>query len=579
MLESTSDTRSEPPRRSPWQRFADAHLHDYNVPATRAWLAVVLLGGFALGITISQLALLTGDQPADLARIIGWTALAAVAAAFPIRIPRTKHSIATGDTVAFLLLALHGPAAATLAAGLEGLIASWRTSKRVSSRGASLAANAASMAVAGSLFVVAESQLGSLGLSVPSRLLIALALAALVYYGGSTYTLMQIIALKRSAPMTLADWFRSTSWIGTLYLVSATVAGLLALSGLRFGQSTVVVAAAIVGLGVALLRVHFHHLDVENEAQEARLGAVRREAEKSERRFSTAFAHASIGMAIVSPDGIVLQCNQMLCSLLGCDPAQLAQQPFRGWVEPADGALLDSHVRRIVAREEAAFAIELRCRGADERKVWVSLHCALFDDGGTMDAGLIFQVEDITSRRRVEELNRIAFNDSLTDLANRMSFLERLAATVDRSRSDPTYRFAMMYLDLDRFKKVNDKLGHAVGDELLKEVARRLRACVRPADMVARLGGDEFAILVDGFAAREDVIKLGERLLQAIAAPVRIDDRNLWPRASIGVTFSGPRLREPAQIMHDADAAMYQAKSRGRAHLSVFDGDGTEDRG
>src|SRR5947209_4819807 len=128
-----------------------------------------------------------------------------------------------------------------------------------------------------------------------------------------------------------------------------------------------------------------------------------------------------------------------------------------------------------------------------------------------------------------------------------------------------------MYLDLDRFKLVNDTLGHPAGDEVLKEAARRLIACVRPRDLVARLGGDEFAILVEDVQHQGDVVALGERLLDALKEPLHIEHTELRPLASIGVTFSDLGYREPDELLRDADLAMYKAKADGKGRLALFD--------
>jgi diguanylate cyclase (GGDEF)-like protein/PAS domain S-box-containing protein len=277
-------------------------------------------------------------------------------------------------------------------------------------------------------------------------------------------------------------------------------------------------------------------------------------------------------MAIVSPAGVVLQANQALCALLGYTEPQVLRREFRNLLHPGDAALLERHVSGVVGRRADSFSIELRCISADQRETWVSLHCALFDDHATSDAGLIFQLHDISSRRRAEgELLHIAYHDSLTDLANRNCFQERLNVAVEQSRSDRRFSFAVMYLDLDRFKVVNDSLGHPAGDELLKEVARRLNACVRPCDLVARLGGDEFAILLEETHQHENVIALGDRLLQALEQPMSINGTEVRPLASIGITFSDLGYREPNEMLRDADIAMYKAKADGKGRLVVFD--------
>jgi len=549
-------------------RFGRTHPWDYTAAAERLWLAIALMGAAALAFSFVDIARKSANE---LLQIIGWTSLVAIAAAFPIRIPRSKHSIVTGDVLVFLLLAVHGTAAAAIAAGIEGLVGSARTSARLSSRIASVTSSAASMTFSGALFAVVRLWLEASGLPHGPAHLMALAIAALAYLVASTMGVMQIVCLKRGAWLSLTDWYRSTSWVGTLYLFAATLAGLLSLSVRQFGASASIVGVGVLGLALELLRSHFHHLNLEHQTQEARVAAARLEAEQNQKRFDSAFAHTSIGMAIVSHEGIVLQANRTLCALLGRDEAHVLRRPFRDLLHTADVVLLDRHVRRMAARREDTFSIELRCHGADQREIWVSLHCALFDDRATAGSGLIFQVYDITSQRRVDELNHIAYHDHLTDLANRTCFQERLAAAVERTRCEPGFSFAVMYMDLDHFKATNDSHGHGAGDELLKEVARRLRLSVRQEDLVARLSGDEFAILLEQVQRHEDVLNLAHSLLQVLAAPFRIDGTELWPQASIGITFSDLRDRAPGDVMRDADAAMYKAKAEGRARFAVFD--------
>ena len=552
-----------------WTAFRRTHLHDYNPEATRLWLALATAGALALAYTGARLLQLTAI---DAWQVLGWVAIAVVAGVFPIQIPRTKYSIVAGDVVIFLLLALHGAPAATLAAALEGLIAAIRSTARVSSRIASLASAATAMTIAGLLFETAEPWLQTQSLPPAAAHLAALALAASVYFVLSTTALMQIVYLKRGERLTPGEWIGSTSWVGALYLVAAALAGLLSLHAQQFGRSVAVVGIMVIGLSLALLRAHFRHRAAELDAQEARLAAAQLEAEQNQKRFHAAFTHASIGMAIVSAERVVLQVNDALCSLLGYDEARLVGHPFRTVLHPGDAALLDRHVASVVARRQDSFSIELRCVGSVRREIWVSLHCALFDDHATAGAGLIFQLHDITSRRRVEgQLLHVAYHDSLTDLANRNCFQERLTVAVERSRADRRYNFAMMYLDLDRFKIVNDSLGHPAGDELLKEVARRLNLAVRPNDLVARLGGDEFAILLEDIHHQDDVVALGHRLLRALEKPASINDTEVRPFASLGITFSDLGYREPDEIMRDADLAMYKAKGDGKGRLALFD--------
>ena len=317
-------------------------------------------------------------------------------------------------------------------------------------------------------------------------------------------------------------------------------------------------------------------------------------AVQNQQRFHAAFTHAAIGMAIVSPDGHIVQVNQALCSLLGATPEQLIGRDFGSLLHPGDAAMLARHAHSVSTRRDESFSIEMRCLGfradaaAPEAETWVSLHCGLFGDAGDApgtQGGLIYQLHDITSRRRAEgDLRHIAYHDSLTDLANRNCFQERLNAAVERQRADPQHRFAVMVLDLDRFKSVNDNLGHPAGDHLLKVAAARITNSVRPGDLVARLGGDEFAVLFEGQSTPEELDAVGRRLLASLEAPLRINGTEVRSGASVGLAF-GDLGGEPAtpldadEVLRHADLAMYKAKGDGKGRLAVFDTRLTEQLG
>ena len=181
-------------------------------------------------------------------------------------------------------------------------------------------------------------------------------------------------------------------------------------------------------------------------------------------------------------------------------------------------------------------------------------------------------VEQIGERMRAErKLMHQAMHDALTGLPNRLQLLERLARAIDAAQDDPQACFAVLFMDLDRFKLVNDSVGHAVGDELLVEAGRRIVGSVRGDDVVARLGGDEFAILAEGLDGPDMAEELGRRVLSALSAPVWVAGRELFPSASIGIALWHPRYRSGEEMLRDADAAMYRAKGDGRDRCAMFD--------
>ncbi|MDP8973705.1 MAG: EAL domain-containing protein [Actinomycetota bacterium] len=177
------------------------------------------------------------------------------------------------------------------------------------------------------------------------------------------------------------------------------------------------------------------------------------------------------------------------------------------------------------------------------------------------------------SQMRVAEERAVydARHDSLTRLPNRALFMEHLERTLERSRRDSKYRCAVLFLDLDRFKNINDSLGHLAGDLLLKETARRLARCVHPTDMVARLGGDEFTILLENMADSENAARIAERICADLEMPFKIDGQNLYSTGSVGIVPNLAEYITPEEILRDADTAMYWAKKEGKARYKTFE--------
>ncbi len=187
--------------------------------------------------------------------------------------------------------------------------------------------------------------------------------------------------------------------------------------------------------------------------------------------------------------------------------------------------------------------------------------------------GRVACFRDITERMLAEErLRHYALHDTLTDLPNRVQFMNDLRQAIERAEGNEFAKFAVLFLDLDRFKVINDSLGHVIGDKLLVAIAERLKACVRPGDVVARLGGDEFTILLNRSGDLREVTGVAERLQAKISEPYKLDNYEVFTTASIGIICSGCGVeREAEDFLRDADAAMYRAKESGKARYEVFD--------
>ncbi|BAZ47997.1 diguanylate cyclase/phosphodiesterase with PAS/PAC and GAF sensor(s) [Nostoc sp. NIES-4103] len=193
--------------------------------------------------------------------------------------------------------------------------------------------------------------------------------------------------------------------------------------------------------------------------------------------------------------------------------------------------------------------------------------------------GEIYQIlahtYDITERKRVEEqLLHNAFHDALTDLPNRALFIERLKYALQQAKLQENYLFAVLFIDLDRFKVINDSLGHIIGDQFLLAIASRLKVCLRSTDLAARLGGDEFTILLEPIQDASDAIKLAEKIQQELMLPIELDGQEVFTTASIGIALSSTvDYNQPEDLLRDADTAMYRAKALGRARYELFNSD------
>jgi diguanylate cyclase (GGDEF)-like protein/PAS domain S-box-containing protein len=288
----------------------------------------------------------------------------------------------------------------------------------------------------------------------------------------------------------------------------------------------------------------------------------------SEESYRLLFERNLAGVYRSTVDGQLLTCNEAFARMFGRTREQVLALPASALYD--DPAFRAGFVRRL--QESGTLSnIEVRLRHRDGGTVWVIENVSLLPGDEATGPVIEGTAIDITDRKRAEEiLLHDAFHDSLTGLANRALFMDRLGYVGRRAVRQRT-PFAVLFIDLDRFKLVNDSMGHIAGDQLLVAVAHRLERSVRAEDTVARLGGDEFAVLLDGTGSRPDAILAAERILAAFAEPFAIGARELFVSASIGIALSGDGVARPEDLLRDADTAMYGAKSAGKARLLVFE--------
>ncbi|WP_373065289.1 putative bifunctional diguanylate cyclase/phosphodiesterase [Gemmatimonas sp.] len=306
--------------------------------------------------------------------------------------------------------------------------------------------------------------------------------------------------------------------------------------------------------------VHVRDVTVERASIRARA--------ESEARFRAFFESAGIAIHVLSFDGIILEANPASQDLLGYPPSEVVGRPAVSLSPEEDiesGRELGQELRTGM---RDSVTVERRFFHKEGHIVWGQLTVSRVTHG--VDACMIGMIQDITQRKSMEgQLIKQAFQDDLTGLANRALFRDRLRLALDR-RSRANSRVAVLVLDLDGFKRVNDSLGHAVGDELLQIVGRRIASTVRSGETVARLGGDEFSVVLDAFEQTDDPDKLAERLLRLLRMPMRIGGREVVVGVSIGIAIADPTDDEET-LLRNADTAMYAAKSSGKACVRRFD--------
>lgn len=289
---------------------------------------------------------------------------------------------------------------------------------------------------------------------------------------------------------------------------------------------------------------------------------------ESEARYRALFEESRDAIYMTTPDGRFIDVNQAFLELFGYSREELLRLDAGSLYERQGDreALLAE-----VSATGAARNHEVRLR----RKDGTVVHCLLTTAArrGPDRTPLTYQgiIHDISERKRAEDrLAYDALHDSLTDLPNRALFLDRLRHAIARVRRDPSSSFAVLFLDLDRFKVVNDSLGHSVGDELLRSIGSRLVSVVRPGDTVARFGGDEFTVLLESVASVLEATYVADRIIQSLGEPFALERHEVYASASIGIALADADT-PPEELLRNADAALGRAKAAGKSRYEVFD--------
>ena len=290
------------------------------------------------------------------------------------------------------------------------------------------------------------------------------------------------------------------------------------------------------------------------------------------------FEQAPIGISKLGLDGRLLEVNQAYGKILGYAPSDLVGRLMRDFTHPDDQHENHALIARLLSGELDRFNFEKRCLHADGHIVWVSVNGSIARDPSGAPLFMIGQIEDITEARALrDQLALTAVTDPLTGLPNRMVFMEHLGRALEQAEAKGRH-VALLFLDIDRFKLVNDGIGHDAGDRLLVQVGRRLQGAIRQGDFLARFGGDEFTLFCE-VADEDDVVEIVGRLRRTMARPVTEVDFEQFVSLSIGIAVSTSQSMLPSMLLRGADIAMYQAKRTGPGRSMVFDHDHGDDAG
>jgi diguanylate cyclase (GGDEF)-like protein/PAS domain S-box-containing protein len=528
-------------------------------PARAYALAAALIGAAALAASLPATAHLLWDGRYLMLAFCALT----LGTRFYVKVPHAATAVPASAGFVLLTALLYGFAPAVPLAAAAAAVSSLRLSRG----GATLLHDTVPAAVATLLTGWCAHWLGLLSPKAPA---FAVGFTALIFsFLQSAFESAQSSAYgrgsaARSVPRAFID---ALAWTFTAYLVTSSLSALAAQvpAGLALDAFLAVVSAA--AAADALYQAHRG-----NSSAERAWASRSRELFTNTHAFGAAFEHAAIGMAILSGKGNLLWVNRALCDFLGYAESELMYSSLKAVTHKDDLVTALAGLKSMLKRKSDFLQMEVRHQRRGGEQVWALWNVARFTDARDDETYLILQLQDITERKQSEEqLRHDAFHDPLTGLPNRALFADHVKLTIARAKRHAARRFAVLFCDLDRFKVINDSLGHVAGDQLLVEVARRLESCLRQGDTVARVGGDEFTILLDDLSSDAEAASVAERIQQEVSAAITLTGREVFTTMSIGVAVGTGAYSDPEDILRDADTAMYRAKSLGKARHVVFD--------
>lgn len=332
----------------------------------------------------------------------------------------------------------------------------------------------------------------------------------------------------------------------------------------------ITVIALVLFVFTALITRQVRHANRKNNAlsEEKRIAEIK--LHEQQNQFETIFLHTNNGIALVGLDGKFIRVNKSFTELIGYPENDLLDLNLYYLIHPGDLANLQLHIQQLIDKKITVFQAEQQCFKKNGETAWMMSTFTLIWGFEDKPSHFIMQAQDITLQKKAEErLRHMAYHDPLTGLANRNKleqFINHILASARRHQQG----FALLFLDLDHFKNVNDTIGHEAGDLLLQIVAERLRGAVRGTDMVARLGGDEFVLLLTDVVKTESIALIAQKILENVLKVIVIKGQEIYITTSIGISFYPYDGQNMQTLMKNADLALYRAKEHGRNNYQFY---------
>ncbi len=485
-----------------------------------------------------------------------------------------KSNLSLADIFIYLTAMLYGIECATVIAATEAYITSIRFTKRIEFR----AFNSGILAIAiftsyqlSQLFFGPLPELAKKGFT--AKLFGAMFLMIIAHYLINTFVVAGSNAF-RSGRSILSTWTEYYVWMLIPFLASGSVAIIAGNIIQTSGFFAFFVILPFVGI------IYFSYYTQQGKVQALIDQAEQNEnhlleMKQSEERFRSAFSNAPIGIGILSKEGRWLEVNDAFCKVFGFSEVEILEKKVHDLANPKDLVNILTNIALVIQGKSSLFQGELRFSNCRDEEIWSQTCISRLNDAD--DSKLIFQFQDITARHYAEEkLLYDARFDSLTNLANRVAFMEILAESFKRSMEDRSFRFSVLFVDLDRFKLVNDIFGHTVGDKLLKAVSDRITRCLpysRDVDIrsLARFGSDEFLILLEDKPGNPPLNIIAEEIQRQVGLVFGIGGQQIRITASIGIVENDETHESEEDILCDADTALHIAKTQGRSRYVIFD--------